>query len=121
MVMCGDGDNPHGWQVLINVESSAPRLVWSWWGVYNSSAGTSFSYNTWTHLAISRQGTTTRMFVNGVLGHSFNDTRNYNVLKGLIGNAQKAGTAHLDDIRITKGYARYTANFTPPNAALKNK
>lgn len=121
MIMCGDGSNPHNWQLLINVSSSAPILVWSWWGVYNSSANTSFSYNTWTHLAVARQGTTTRMFVNGVLGHSFTDTRNYNVFKGLIGNAQKAGTAYLDEIRITKGVARYTANFTPPSAAFPNQ
>jgi hypothetical protein len=26
----------------------------------------------------------------------------------------------MDDLRITKGYARYTTTFTPPDEAFKN-
>jgi hypothetical protein len=30
-------------------------------------------------------------------------------------------SGYMDDFRITKGYARYTSNFTAPTAAFKDK
>lgn len=85
--------------------------------------GHSISANTWTHVALSRSGSSHRCFVGGVqIGSTANDTTNYSFPSGgmLIGY-QTGGSqyyGYLDEIRITKGVARYTAGFTVPSAAF---
>ena len=88
-------------------------------------AGT-ISTNTWTHLAVSRSGTSLRGFINGTqVGSTVtNSTSLLNVAQrpviGTNGNTVSIENfnGYMDDLRITKGYARYTANFTPPTAAF---
>lgn len=83
---------------------------------------------TWYHVAVCRSGTSTRLFVNGVQeGVTYTDSTNYIVAAGrpFIGaDSFSAGatpwSGYMDDFRVTKGYARYTANFTPPTAAFPN-
>jgi hypothetical protein len=84
--------------------------------------------NAWTHVAITRSGTTVRMFVNGVLESTL--TSSVDLTSDPV-NPPTAGAywqfadaieptsyfnGYIDDLRITKGVARYTANFTPPDA-----
>jgi hypothetical protein len=84
------------------------------------SYGTMPTTGTWTHIAITRSGTTARMFYNGTqvasatTGNDFVDAAFYIGQDG----GSNAFTGYIDDLRITKGYARYTANFTAPTAAL---
>lgn len=71
----------------------------------------------WNHLALTRSGSTVRMFVNGVVAGTFTDSTAYtNNNTGLpqIGDSGTGlYTPYMDDVRITKGVARYTSNFNP--------
>jgi hypothetical protein len=75
--------------------------------------------NTWTHVAIVRNGSTTTLYLNGsayTSGTSSNPSDNTNPLR--IGAGAQTFTGYINDFRITNGLARYTSNFTPPTAAF---
>jgi hypothetical protein len=85
-----------------------------------------FATATWYHVAGTYDGSTLRLFVNGNLEGSTSGSYNItpsglNVFVGWapIGGVRISG--YFDDLRITKGYARYTSNFTPPTAAFPNQ
>jgi hypothetical protein len=100
------------------------------WDMLESDTGsnrgsTLLAANTWYHIAVTRSGNTFRSFVNGVVEKTFtvsgtifsNTTVPYNIGRTsyLGGNFYYNG--YMDDFRITRGYARYTATFTPPTSA----
>lgn len=80
--------------------------------------------NAWQHVAICRSGASLRLFVNGVQqGSTYNISTSTlhdssNALRVAVDNAgNPLFNGRLDDLRITKGVARYTADFTPPTSA----
>ena len=78
--------------------------------------------NTWYHIALVRDtGSALRIYSNGNLVATGTATNNYTRTVMTIGaNASSSEplNGYIDDLRITKGIARYTANFTPPTAAF---
>jgi hypothetical protein len=78
--------------------------------------------NDWSHVAVSRSGTSTRLFLNGVQqGSTYTDTRNYITTPVTIGarfNNTQNFNGFIDELRISKGVARYTTNFTAPTTAF---
>jgi hypothetical protein len=82
------------------------------------------SATSWTHIAISRSSGVSKMFINGVqAGSNYTDTNNYLSAAPAIGSARfptgsNTLNGFLQDLRLTKGVARYTANFTPPTTAF---
>jgi hypothetical protein len=90
--------------------------------VYLTSS-TALTTGTWIHVAVTRASGTLRIFQNGTQTGSVANTVNFtNTGSVYIGqsNSGQAMNGYLDDLRITKGYARYTSNFTPPTAAFLN-
>lgn len=96
-------------------------------GVGNLITGTtSLALNAWSFIALVSDGTNMKLFVNGVQQGSTAavGTQADSATRTRIGAYQSTGTlaftGYIDDFRITKGYARYTTNFTPPTAAFPN-
>jgi hypothetical protein len=74
---------------------------------------------TWVHVAVSRQGNLFRLFEAGQLVGS--GTATFSLAESTLWVGVNRGgnsffDGYIDDLRITKGVARYTANFTPPTA-----
>ena len=95
-------------------------IAWNAFGVGNVvTYSTQLSLNTWYHIAYSRNSGTGRLFVNGSLVGSASDSNNYTATTFNSGGvSSQYFTGYIDDLRITNGLARYTANFTPPTSAL---
>ena len=75
----------------------------------------------WTHFAYTKDGNTNKLFIDGILAQTTTKaTKGYPLSKIIIGKEQATTsvsfTGYVDELRITKGVARYTANFTPPDA-----
>lgn len=87
------------------------------------SANSAITASTWQHLAICRASGTLRLFINGTSVSSASNSTSLTGQQIWIGDNNSTGgglyfyNGYLDDLRITKGYARYTATFTPPTAA----
>lgn len=98
-----------------------PSGVMSWHSAgsaYASASGV-FTINAWHHIAYSRQSGVGRLFVDGVQVASAADTVDFTWTQAFrIGNNRTTTDqwrGYVDEVRITKGVARYTAAFTPPS------
>ena len=82
--------------------------------------------NAWYHIALTRSGTDTRLFVNGVQsGSTYTDTINYTTQTYTVGGRYAAVSGdyrsfngYISNLRVIKGTALYTTTFTPPTAPL---
>lgn len=94
-------------------------------GAERIQTSSSVSDNTWHHAAIVRSSGTTTMYLDGVSAGTWADSSNYTSTAATIGGRfadvsgdYRSWNGYIDELRITKGVARYTANFTPPTAAF---
>lgn len=83
-------------------------------------SGGSLTTGNWVHVAVARFNGVTKLFVAGnQVGSNYTDTNNYGAEKGLKLGADYSNAGnyagHFDEIRLSKGTARFTGNFTPPS------
>ena len=107
-----------GWGLGI---SSGNFAFWATGDTPDISTSIAPATGVWYHLAVSGQSGAIRMFLNGTqIGSTFTGTPALDSTATLrIGDGQGVASpqpfnGYIDDLRITKGVARYTANFTAP-------
>jgi hypothetical protein len=115
VIMGGGGAGGSNNDVQVNQFGAGTRL----------SASAVLSTGTWVHVAVTYNGTTSTLWIDGVLkntyaGSVFPNANCYVTMGGSVNYSSSTFNGYLDDVRITKGYARYTATFTPPTSALSD-
>ncbi len=123
----GGGGSEGQWLFSVN----ASGVLGFAWNPYSNSAnfisGGTLSTNTWYHVAVTRSGNTFRLFVDGAQTASGTDSgTNSNNTQLSIGRYAIGSSAYdsnewegyISNVRVIKGTALYTSNFTPPTAPL---
>jgi len=89
--------------------------------------GISLTVDQWTHIAVVCSGRVISIYKDGVVtGTPYTTAVDYttyigNIFIGSYGDGAQNLNCYIDDFRITKGVARYTKNFVPPNQAFYNR
>jgi hypothetical protein len=118
-------------EFLFCLNNGAPSFgIYTTAGIPYSAVDTNvLPLNTWTHLAVTRNSNTLRLFVNGVetanttlpAGTAIktsNQPVGFGVIHTDAPDVYPKFAGALDEVRITKGVARYTSNFTLSSVAF---
>lgn len=89
----------------------------------NWNAFTNAPVDDWTHIALVRSGSSVVVYADGVSVHTRTSSADLNSENAVVIGAGAHNNSELfygyvDELRVTKGIARYTAAFTPPTAAF---
>jgi len=93
-------------------------------GADRITGATTVTAGVWYHVAACRASSTTRLFLNGVQqGSNYSDGNTYVQTRAGFGfNANTTNSnslnGYLSNIRLSKGFAYYTSNFTPSTVPL---
>lgn len=127
LVAHGEEGNTSNFGYIFRI-SSSDKLYFGYGvgGTFKSNESTSVTMTsaTWYHIAVVRSSTNLYLFQDGVqVNSTFNistdsiNNTNKTIKLGVDDNNLNAHNGWMDEIRISKGIARWTANFTPPTSA----
>jgi len=113
----GGGSGTTGWSIVH--QNGIPQIRWTNGVTLVKTETWAPVHSTWYHFVVCREGTNLRIFVDGVqLGTPTTDSTNITGATGLHLMEQLAATNTFDGsigaVRIAKGHAFYTENFTAP-------
>ena len=88
----------------------------------NRITGPTLTTGQWFHIAVVKSSGSTKMYVNGSqVGSTYTDANNYVIGAPKIGAGYANGNllnGYISNLRVVKGTAVYTGNFTPPTSPL---
>ena len=102
-------------------------------GSYNGTSGSHLSIasseqlivNNWYHIAAVCIDGTVTLYINGIENGSddiggtlYNSTNDVAIGANIAGVSSNLFAGYIDDVRVIKGFARYTRNFIPPSQAV---
>jgi hypothetical protein len=118
------GTSTTGWSIGSN---SSNQVIFNYASSTITSTGT-LAVSTWYFVTVVREGTgtnQTKIYINGTNDGTGTVATDFNQTSIMYVGANRVGgealNGYIDDLRITKGIARYTANFTPPIQAFPNQ
>jgi hypothetical protein len=115
------GNSGFGNKLQVATNQNTLPTVWS------CSLTQSAALNAWYHVALVRQSGVCKLYLNGTLqsiGNGANPSSypntSFTSTDNIGSSVLTLGTfvGYLSNVRFTKGYARYTSNFTAPTAAF---
>ncbi len=123
-IIMGQWNNPYSWVLLFSNDSNRYlRFIFKVGAAWNDNiSSTAVALNTWSHVALVRDTNNVfNMYLNGVSIHNTTIAGAADAVASvfLVGGSSVGNNfnGYMDDIRMTKGVARYTSNFTPPTSA----
>ena len=119
----------NGFQIYTNGGSLSLALSSnnSGYDIANATGGTTLDNDVWYHLALVKNGTSYKLYLNGTSDLSATSSSNLNTggFPWFLGTLRTAETTYpsngyMDEVRISK-FARYTSNFTAPTEPFADK
>ena len=109
----------HSWGIETRFQYYEVGVGYQLYTAQYYTTGTEKTRGAWTHVAFTRSGNSLLAFVNGVLVDTFAfNPVNWKSTFNDFRFTSNSGTQlmYMQGLRITKGVARYTSNFTPPRS-----
>jgi len=102
----------HGTGIYFNVQSASSSIV-------QINSGDEITDTDWHHIALVKNATVYKLYLGGTEIGTTTDASVDTFAGDLIVGSDETNdfAGYIDELRISKGIARWTANFTPPNAA----
>lgn len=125
IIQCADsGSWNNGWTLSTNDQSGNLRMIWYENNTSLLTSSSNVPRDQWVHVAVSRSGTSIRMFFNGSEVASTTSSYNYVPTRDLsIGGENSGGSyqfsnGYISNLKVVKGTALYTSAFTPSTSPL---